>query len=163
MKIGIFGGTFDPVHNEHVNTVKTAIKELGLDRLYVIPAYVSPFKRGVTVTSPADRMEMVRLAFKDAGEKVIVSDYEIEKGGSSYTYETVLYLKKFFPHDNLYLIVGGDSLSTFRTWCKPEVIMKNADLAVVDRNFNYTALETERKKFRHAFGKEFIKLEYVGS
>lgn len=160
MKIGIFGGSFDPVHNEHIGMALSAKSELGLDRLYIVPAKVSPFKKIRRVASPTNRLNMLKLAFVD--EDVIISDYEITKSTDSYTFETILHFKKFFPRDQLYFIMGGDNLATFKDWKKPEVIAKNADIVVIERKGEYFSIDEEEKKFKRKFGKNCIKLSYVG-
>lgn len=160
MKIGIFGGSFDPIHNEHINMALASKQELGLDRLYIVPAKVSPFKKTLKVTSPNARLEMIKLAFQDTD--AIVSDYELTKQGDSYTYETVLQFKKFFPKDTLYLIIGGDSLVKFKDWKNPDIITKNAEIVVVERSGDYISYEAEAKSFKKRFGKNFIKLNHVG-
>lgn len=138
----------------------SAKQELGLDRLYIVPAKVSPFKKTLKVTSPSARLDMLKLAFQDTD--AIVSDYELTKQGESYTYETVLQFKKFFPKDTLYLIIGGDSLKSFKDWKNPDVIVKNAEIVVVERSGDYISYETEAKAFKKRFGKNYTKLAHVG-
>ena len=161
MKIGLFGGSFDPIHNEHVNMAMMAKEELQLDRLYIIPAKISPFKRTRKVTSAKDRLKMLNLAFED--KDVVISEYELSKDDVSYTYDTILQFRKFFPKDKLYFIMGGDSIASFKSWKNPEVIVKNAEIAVIARSGSYHSLEMEEKDFKKHFGKNFIKLNYVGS
>ena len=161
MKIGLFGGSFDPIHNEHVNMALMAKEELQLDRLYIIPTKISPFKRTRKVTSARDRLAMLNLAFED--KDVVISEYELSKVGVSYTCETILQFRKFFPKDKLYFIMGGDSIASFKRWKNPEVITKNAEIAVIARGGSYASLEKEEKDFKKHFGKHFIKLNYVGS
>ena len=162
MKIGIFGGTFDPIHNEHINMALSAKEELGLDKLYIVPAYVSPFKSAYDVTQPVHRLNMVNIAFMDYPD-VTVSDYEIKAGGASYTYKTVEHFKKLHPKDKLYFIIGGDSLGTFFNWANPEIITKHADIAVVLREGVYIETDKLQKKFKKLFNKDFIKLTYTGA
>ena len=92
MKIAVFGGSFDPVHIEHIRLVQAAIDELGLDKLFVMPAHTPPHKQGKELSSNEDRLEMCRSAFRQE-EKVVISDYEIAKGGTSYTYLTCQHFK----------------------------------------------------------------------
>ena len=82
MRIAIFGGSFDPIHNEHVQLARFAIDELGLDKLFIMPAYAPPHKKGKTLSPDADRLTMCRLACAHL-EKAEVSDYEIAKQGSN--------------------------------------------------------------------------------
>lgn len=162
MKIGLFGGTFDPVHDEHVKIVTTAIAELNLDKVIVLPVYVSPFKDRADTSSEEDRLNMVRLAF-DGIERVEVSDYEIKKAAVSYTSETVTYFKKLYKKDDLYFIMGEDSLKTFRKWNRPDVIVKNAEIVVCGRYGSYVDFDAEQNYFDLHYGKKFIKTDYEGS
>lgn len=158
-KIGILGGTFNPVHVEHVRLAKSAIEELNLDTLIVMPTFLPPHKN--VIPAPAeDRIEMLKRAFKDV-EKVIVSDFEILNQGKSYTYLTVEHFKKQYSCQ-LYFIVGGDMLTNFKTWKNPERILSACDLAVFDREDFYTDYSLERQYFLQRFNKEFVKLTYCG-
>ncbi|MBR2499236.1 MAG: nicotinate (nicotinamide) nucleotide adenylyltransferase [Clostridia bacterium] len=157
-KIGILGGTFNPVHVEHVRLAKCAVEELGLDKLLVMPTFIPPHKQ--VVPAPAhDRIKMLELAFID-DEKIEVSDFEIEQGGKSYTYLTVEHFQKVGAQ--IYFIVGGDMLVNFKTWRFPERILKSARLAVFEREDFYADFEKEREYFREHFNADFIKLNYVG-
>lgn len=158
-KIAIFGGTFNPVHTEHINIVKAAIKELNLDKLIVMPTFISPHK-SIASASAEDRYNMLRLAF-DGIEKATVSDYEIKNGGKSYSYLTVEHFKKTTCGE-LYFICGGDMLVDFKTWKYPERIVDACTLAVFDREDCYIDYEKEKKYFNDVFNKDFIKLSYQG-
>ncbi|MBE7081330.1 MAG: nicotinate (nicotinamide) nucleotide adenylyltransferase [Clostridiales bacterium] len=157
-KIAIFGGTFNPVHSEHVSLVKSAITELGLDKLIVMPTYISPHK----TSSPApaeDRLAMLKLAFNDV-EKVEISDYEILKKGKSYTYQTI---EHFYDKDTtLYFLVGGDMLIDFKRWKYPERILACATLAVFSREKVFVDYQKEQDYFIKNFNKEFVRLRYEG-
>ncbi len=158
LKIGIYGGTFNPVHIEHINLVKCAIKELNLDKIIVVPDFLPPHKD--VIPAPAnDRLNMLRLAFENE-KKVEVSDYEILNGGRSYSYLTVEHFKK--ENQLLYFIVGGDMLTNFKTWKYPERILKNATLAVFDREDFLTDYKAEQEYFKNVFNTSFIKLKYRG-
>ena len=102
MKVALFGGSFNPVHNEHINIVKAAISGLNLDKVIVMPSYITPAKNGRITAPAAERYELCRLAF--GGMKgVEVSDFELSQGGTSYTYLTVTHLKEIYKNDELYL------------------------------------------------------------
>ncbi len=158
-KIAIFGGTFNPVHTEHVFLAKSAIEELGLDKLIVMPTFLSPHKE----SSPApaeDRINMLKLAFSDI-PKAEVSDFEILKQGKSYTYQTV----EHFSQDKdvkLYFIVGGDMLVNFKTWRYPERILACCKLAVFSRENFFVDYEKEREYFINTFNCDFVRLNYIG-
>lgn len=120
MNIGIYGGSFNPVHYGHVNLAKRAISDLALDRLIVIPANVSPFKAGQKYNAPWDRLEMVRNAFSGIPEAV-VDDREIRRGGLSYTIDTVREIVRELDAagdagHRLFFIIGEDSLESLPHW-----------------------------------------------
>ena len=117
MNVGIFGGSFNPVHYGHLNVAKLAIEELALDRLIVVPANVSPFKADAAPSPdlPWDRLELVRNAFA-AMENVVVDDREIRRGGVSYAIDTVREISAENPGAKLYFIVGEDSVEGLPRW-----------------------------------------------
>ena len=129
MKIGVFGGTFNPPHNTHIDVAQEAIAKLNLDKLLVVPCGDPPHKR--CDVSKDTRMALTRLAFEGFAE---VSDYELNKAGKSYTVETLRHFKSQRPDDELYLIIGGDSLLNFDKWYCPEEIARLCTLVVADRN-----------------------------
>lgn len=158
-KIGILGGTFNPVHSEHISLAKKAVKALNLDKLIIMPTYLPPHKE--IIPAPAsDRLNMLKLAFQGE-DKIEVSDYEIEKQGKSYTYLTVEHFKEKLSA-NLYFIVGGDMLTDFKTWRNPDRILKACDLCVFGRDDFFTDYQAEEEYFIKNFGKSFIKIGYDG-
>ncbi len=132
MKIGIFGGTFDPPHIGHINMCKAFIDKLDLDALYVIPARIPPHKTIKSSTTTEQRFEMTKLAFSGISDKIIVSDLEIKREGKSYTADTIQYFKESSEND-LYFLCGTDMLVTFDTWYRPEYIFKNATIVYARR------------------------------
>lgn len=133
MKTVIFGGTFNPVHNGHLNVIRSVINELSPERFIVMPTGIPPHKQASDLASDSDRLEMLKLAVADLPE-VIISDYEIQKGGRSYTYETLGHLRAVYPDDDLYFVMGTDMLSTFLSWRNPDVIMSLATLVGISRD-----------------------------
>jgi nicotinate-nucleotide adenylyltransferase len=162
MRIAVFGGSFDPVHTEHVRLVDAAIKELGLDKLFVVPAFVPPHKLGKTLSADEDRLAMCRLAFQGV-EKAVVSDYEIAKGGTSYTYLTCQHFRAQYPDAEIFWVVGTDMLRDFPTWKNPENILENVTLAVCGRAEEKEWWLDEQPKFVARFGKEFRAFTYNGA
>lgn len=158
-RIGILGGTFNPVHIEHVSLVKRAVLELHLDKLIVMPTFLPPHKNVIPAPS-VDRIKMLQLAF-DGDKRVEISDFEIQNKGRSYTYLTVEHFQNVHPCD-LFFICGGDMLTNFKTWKFPERILDKCTLAVFDREDFFTDYAKEKEYFKERFGKEFIKLSYVG-
>ena len=162
MKIGIFGGSFDPVHIEHIHLAQAAIAELGLDTLLIMPAYAPPHKPYKVLTADEHRLQMCRLAFAGvAGAEV--SDFEIRQKGTSYTYLTCQHLKEQYPDAQLFWLVGTDMLRDFPTWKYPERILQNVTLAVCARNEESGWLEIEQKAFFQKFGCSFQVLSYQGA
>ena len=132
MRIGIFGGSFDPVHLAHLWIGQAAWESLSLDRLLWIPSRTQPLKPNGPVASNSQRTEMLRLAL--AGRSGFeVDEREIRREGVSYSVDTVAELKSEFPRDDLFLIVGSDSLASMRQWHAPEKLLNLASLAVVQR------------------------------
>lgn len=160
MRIAIFGGTFNPVHAEHKNIVNSAINELKLDKVIIVPTFLSPHKTLIPA-SAKHRLNMLELAFKDA-DKVEISDYEIKKGGTSYSFMTAEHFRALYPDDELFLLVGGDMLNDFKTWKNPERILSAVSLAVIGREGVFTDYKAEEKYFKKNYGKDFIKLSVKG-
>ena len=133
VKIGIYGGTFNPPHTGHLHAAKQAIQLLNLDKLLLIPDRIAPHKE-IPAGSPApeQRLEMLRIAA--AGEPVMeVSDIELKREGPSYTYLTVEALHSSYPDAELILLMGTDMFLSFHTWREPERILKYATLGVFYR------------------------------
>lgn len=128
MKIGLFGGTFNPPHKTHLNMARMAVEQLGLDKLIIMPCGDPPHKK--TDVNKFARLDMCKIAFGGIGE---VSDYEITKVGKSYTVDTLTYLREIYPNDQLYLIIGEDSFRDFEKWYQPQQILQLATLAVCER------------------------------
>lgn len=121
MRVGIYGGTFSPVHNGHVAAAKAFMEQMWLDILYVIPTGVTPHKTMKGDATAADRLEMCRLAFAGM-EGVIVSDLEMRREGKSYTVDTLRQL--YDPDGRLFLLMGTDMLLTLDKWREPEEIFR---------------------------------------
>lgn len=132
MRIGMFGGSFNPIHNGHIQLIKGIISELALDKLLVVPSFLPPHKSVKSPVSPEDRIAMCRLCISDIiGAEVC--DIEIKRGGKSYTYETLQELKSSYPTDDLFLIMGADMFLSIETWKNPEIIFKLAVICGVPR------------------------------
>ena len=133
MKIGIYGGTFNPVHTGHIHAAKQAAELLRLDKLLMIPDRIAPHKQIPSGSpTPEQRLEMLLLAMKN--EPLIeVSDIELKREGKSYSYLTVEALRRQYPEAELYLLMGTDMFLSFQTWMNPDRIMAQATLAVMCR------------------------------
>lgn len=132
-KIGILGGSFDPIHNGHLNIAKSACREFHLDEVWFIPAGHSPNKNEKEMTPTAERAQMVELAI-NAIPAFRLSMLEIESQETSYTYLTLTKLKERYPDTQFYFIMGADSLDYFETWCHPEIICENAIILTAVRD-----------------------------
>lgn len=135
IKIGLFGGAFNPVHNGHVNMIKEAFADLKLDKLLIIPTCKSPHK-DTKLISFEDRAKMCELAFEEeiASGKFEISDIEKRLGGTSYTIITVRELKKLYPKDAVfYLIIGGDMLFYFDKWYRYEALLGECKVVAAAR------------------------------
>lgn len=132
MKIGIYGGSFNPVHNGHIHLALSAVNELNLDKIFLVPSLISPHRSSAEYAPPDDRLEMLRLAC-NVSERLDVCDYEIKSDRKSYTIYTVKEFRRRFPDNELFLLVGSDMLMIFETWNQFEDILKETTLAVVSR------------------------------
>ena len=133
MKIGVFGGSFDPVHKGHIELLQAFSKAIVPDKLLVIPAFVSPFKQKSGAALPHQRLEMCRLAFAELPDTE-VCDLEIRREGPSYTYETLQTLSQLYPHSQLYFLTGADSFLTIQNWKRPDIILQLATVCAAPRN-----------------------------
>lgn len=134
MKVGIIGGTFDPIHNAHLYIAYEAKEQLNLDRVIFMPAGIQPLKTDKKITSSKYRYEMVKEAIKDY-EKFEVSDYEINKGGLSFTYETLEHFKSLDKNEDveLFFITGADCLMNIEKWKEVKKILSLSNMVVFMR------------------------------
>lgn len=161
MRIGIFGGSFDPVHNEHLRLGERAVESLRLDRLIVMPVCSPPHKKGKELSPDADRLKACEIAFAHL-PKAQVSDFEIKKGGVSYTYLTCRHFRTLYEDAEIFWLVGTDMLRDFPTWKNTQSILNDVTLAVCARDEKEGWLEKERAAFYEKFGKEFAVVSYNG-
>ena len=134
MKIGIYGGSFNPIHRGHLTAAQSAAQQLGLDRLFLIPASVPPHKQlSADSASAQQRLEMTVLATAEMQCKVDVLDIELRRTGKSYTSDTLRELKEKYPDDELWLLMGTDMFLSLQTWHEPEVIMSLASIGAFSR------------------------------
>ncbi len=132
MKLGIYGGSFDPVHLGHLLVAQAAIEELQLDRLYFIPAAQSPFKPENQPASPAARLQLLRLAL--AGKtNYEIDEQEIRRGGISYTVDTLRDYAQKFPGAELFYLIGADNASKLNEWRDPADLARLAEFVAIPR------------------------------
>jgi len=132
MKIGVFGGTFNPIHISHIRLAQEYQRKLALDRMVLVPAYTPPHKAAVDLASAEDRLAMCRLATKDLPE-FYVTEYEIKQQGKSYTYRTLMHIQEKYPGAELFLIMGGDMFMTVQDWRRASDLYKMATLCAAQR------------------------------
>ncbi|MBQ8808659.1 MAG: nicotinate (nicotinamide) nucleotide adenylyltransferase [Clostridia bacterium] len=131
MRIGLFGGAFNPVHNGHMAVAEAAIKEANLDKLIFIPTGNAPHKKEGGA-SRQDRYNML-LKLTEQRDNMSVSDYEISKSEVNYSANTAEYFKTLYPADELFFIIGDDSYNQLHTWFEPHRITKVCTLLVFPR------------------------------
>ena len=132
MRVGIFGGSFNPPHVAHLAVAEAARDQAELDRVWWVPAATPPHKRGRLMTEAAHRLAMTRLAVAD-NPAFEVSAWEAERGGVSYTVDTLRAFQAAHPETDFHLILGGDSLAQFASWREPEEIIERVPLIVYPR------------------------------
>ena len=132
MRLGVFGGSFDPVHRGHLQLAETALQQARLDRVVLIPAAKQPLKPSGPHASDADRLAMLRLAI-DAQPQLAVEPLELERGGVSYTYETLQSLAERHPGAELWLLIGADAVAELPQWREPARILALATPLIAAR------------------------------
>jgi len=168
LKIGILGGSFDPIHNGHLIAAQSIAQSLKLDQIILIPAYQQPLKNSHYV-SAGDRLNMVRLAIK--GNLLFsVSDYEIRKGGNSFTVETLFFLHTQHPDAEFYLIIGTDTLQHLPSWHLADKLTSLCQIVVATRlqtmiplvanNFSVQILNTPTVEISSTIIREMIAKKY---
>lgn len=142
MKIGLYGGSFNPPHNGHLNLASELYRALSLDKIIIMPSNISPQKDDNGGVNPCDRINMCRAAFCD--ERFEVSDWEIKQGGKSYTLHTLEHLKRQQPNAEIFLFVGSDLLLSFHTWFRFREILDMCTVCAVSRSKSVTTAEMQK-------------------
>ena len=132
MRIGIFGGSFDPIHYGHLILAECCRVQAKLDQVWFVPTSVGPHKKSGLHASDRQRWEMLELALAGNTEFVL-SKLELDRGGISYTVDTLTEIKNTHPDDELFFMIGSDSLDQFPTWREPEKILELATPLIVNR------------------------------
>lgn len=164
-ELGIFGGTFSPVHTGHIQAAHTFLEVLALDKLLVVPTFCPPHKEVSEKDDPYARLHMLHLAFEDDPDykngRIGISDYEISKGGKSYTSDTL----EHFSDDrtSLTFICGSDMFLTMDRWNRPEVIFSLSRIAYTLRGVEDAVLENECRRtadrYREIYGADIVKVD----
>lgn len=143
-RIGVFGGTFNPIHLGHLIAAQEVLYKMKLDKIVFMPSGDPPHKSNYFLASAMDRLEMVKLAV-EGNKNFTVSDMEIKRSGKTYTYDTLIELHKIYYGNKFYFIVGFDALKEMHTWKKAEELFKLTDLIAVNRGILETGLKNEIK------------------
>ena len=155
-KIGIMGGAFDPIHYGHLMIAENAAEQYELDEVFFMPTGQSPLKNKRHMTDASHRCEMIRLAIAD-NPRFHLSTLEIEAQGTSYTYRTLELLKEEHRKDQLFFIMGGDSLKDFDSWRYPERIVKVACvLAAIRDDVDGSIFQDKIAYLRERYGEETV-------
>jgi nicotinate-nucleotide adenylyltransferase len=161
-KIGIFGGTFDPVHNAHLSVARLAAQAAGLHRVIFMPAGAPPHKQARALLAPEHRLAMVRLAVRCEAD-FQVSELEIVTPGVDFTVDTLRLFGKENPAARLYFLIGADSLMALDQWRDPgELLSLAAFVAVYRPECSMEALEQKRLQILHRFGGEILLVGCAG-
>ncbi|MGN0601319.1 MAG: nicotinate (nicotinamide) nucleotide adenylyltransferase [Oscillospiraceae bacterium] len=136
--IGIFGGTFNPVHKGHVRLLESVGEAVDFKKVIVLPDRIPPHKQADNLASGKDRYNMCRLAFEKV-KNAEVSDWELKQSGKSYSVYTLRHFHELFPDDKLFFIMGSDMLLSFESWYCYEEILSLATLICISRENKVTA------------------------
>ncbi len=152
MRIGILGGTFDPVHFGHLRAVEEVRNSFMLDKITIVPVNIPPHKKDLKISPPEDRLNMLKMAI-DGNEALEVSDVEIARGGISYTIETLLDFEK--KYEDLYYLLGVDSFHEIETWHMYEELFYHTNFIVMARpsKKRFLGLDSFPEKVRDKFVK----------
>lgn len=164
MRVGLFGGTFDPIHKGHINAAREFYRRAKLDKLYVVPTGIPPHKQRF-VTPAHHRMNMVNLAFADSekhGMNVEVSDMEIVREGKSYTYLTVEELEKRNKCGRIYVYTGTDMFCTLEEWKNPAELFALCVFAAAPRDEgDALKLRSFAERYEKLYGAECMVMDFI--
>ena len=150
-RIGIMGGTFDPVHNGHLLLGKQAYEEYGLDEIWYMPSHIPPHKKDRTITAGEARIDMLQLALQNL-PYCVLSDFEMKREGNTYTAHTLALLKEEYPECEFYFIIGADTLFELPTWKEYEEVFKITDFICISRpGYDEDKAQAYKKYYKERF------------
>ena len=160
-RIGIMGGTFNPIHVGHLLLAEWAINEVSLDEVWLIPNGKSYLKEEQEIASAEDRLRMTELAVK-RNRYFKCLDLEVKRDGYTYSYETMEELTRAYPGNEFYFILGADCLFTLETWKYPERLLRCCKLVAAVRNdASLEEMEEKKVELEQRFGGEILLLPFI--
>lgn len=153
-RIGLFGGSFHPPHQGHVEAARIFLERARPDRLLIIPVFLPPHKKLASGATAEDRFEMARLAFEPLGAAVEVSDLELRRREACYTLDTLRAVREEHPEAELCLYVGSDMLFSFETWHEYQTVLSLCRLFVLAREGDLEKCEQKAKELRQSANAE---------
>lgn len=159
-KVGILGGTFNPIHLGHIKLAQTAYRQLALDKVVFMPSGQSYMKRNMYILPGEQRLKLIDLSIEDISY-FESSDMEIKRSGNTYTCETLQYLHEENPEDEFYFILGADCLFSMEKWVKPELIFRQCTIVAAVRNgTDKKTLENKACYLRNNYDARIILLDF---
>ena len=156
-RVGIMGGTFDPIHLGHLMLGKQARDEYGMDEIWYMPSRVPPHKKDHPITPSAQRCEMIREASRPY-ERFLLSEFELaRRDGNTYTADTLRLLKEAWPETEFYFILGADSVMDIEKWYRPDYVLRAVPFMVADREPAH-ALDGQIRYLEQTYGARFLRL-----
>lgn len=157
-KVGILGGTLDPIHMGHLIIAQTAMQALSLEKVVFMPSGNPPHKNTMNITDAYKRLEMVKYAI-DNNDNFMYSDFELKRDGIIYTSDTLKLLKDTYKDTEFYFIMGADSLLAIETWHEPEIIFRLCNIVVADRDSLNLELTRKTEYLKEKYGAKIFHME----
>ena len=160
-KVGIMGGTFNPIHLAHTEMAKVCLRQQDLDKILFLPSKNPPHKKDKSILPENERAVMVKLAVSEY-DKFVFSDFELQRKGTTYTADTLRLLQEENPDDNYYFIMGADSLLYLDKWYRPQEILKRAVILAIGRDGSTPdELKEKRKELIKQYDKADIRFVHM--
>ena len=160
-KVGIMGGTFNPIHLAHTEMAKVCLRQQDLDKILFMPSKNPPHKKDKSILPENERAVMVKLAVSEY-DKFVFSDFELQRKGTTYTADTLRLLQEENPDDNYYFIMGADSLLYLDKWYRPQEILKRAVILAIGRDGSTPdELKEKRKELIKQYDKADIPFVHM--
>lgn len=162
MRIGLYGGTFDPVHKGHLKVAIKTLEQFNLDELWFMPAKIPPHKQTASVSDENHRLNMLDLAVSELDSyKYKICKYELEKDSVSFSYLTLKAFNEIYPEHKFYFIIGEDSLRDFSKWKHPELISIYTELIVAPRmNVDYEIINRYIEEYKALYNSRIHILKF---